>query len=613
MGSALARLTAALVVTAAVAGYALMHRGTAHADSLACEAPFRGFDFDTFELENYRVQYGQAIELAVAGKAVPAPYTLANGETIDVHYQGLESGPRTARVPENTALRIPPTVYKSIVWIESNYANANNAVPYGGVGPLLVSGDCGYGLGQITSGMGALGSDALEPGVPSARQAIIGTDYLFNLAEGVRILAGKWNGAPQTRPIAGNGDPAMLEDWYYAIWSYNGFAFSNHPLNPNLDPLRGGGTSAPVYHCGDPASPGYIPISGGLKYGYGSYTYPERVYGCMRYPPKTTAPVNAAADGPKFVIGDKAVVFGTGDCLTVRTAPGTNSPRIVPEPGGCIPDGSPVTITGGPQVAGAFTWWKATTPIGEGWMAEPFLAKLDTPPVVDPTNRMWAPQTFNMPNLAVPAVAAAFKPEAFNSCDDAGFSGGCPAMDFPTSVPDATPPIVPHADSTPAVDPSLAGVLLGDPRIAYSGPTSASLQLSASGATSVQVIVRNTGSGIAPFRIRSSAAWIVVRHPGDPPQRTLDGGVAIGAETDVVTAAPPRSPVRVAQKGYQSVLTVTIDPVAMPPGTSTGTLYIEPLLGSGSTFTMTISGLNTGTKPLPNHAVVPNVSGDGTR
>jgi hypothetical protein len=611
LGSALARLTAVGVVVAVAAGYALLHAQPSHADTLACEAPFRGFDFDTYELENYKVQYGQAIELAAAGKAVPAPYTLASGETIDVHYQGLESGPRSARTAENTALAVPPTVYKSIVWIESNYANANTVVPYGGVGPLLVSGDCGYGLGQITSGMGALGSDALEPGVPSARQAIIGTDFLFNLSEGVRILAGKWNGAPQTRPIAGNGDPSMLEDWYFAIWSYNGFAFSNHPLNPNLDPMRGGGTSAPVYHCGDPASPGYVPIAGGLKYGYGSYTYPERVYGCMRYPPKLASSVSAAADGPKFVIGDKAIVFGTGDCLTVRTAPGTNSPRIAPEPGGCLPDGSPVTITGGPQVAGAYTWWKATTSIGEGWMAEPFLAKLDTPPVVDPANRMWPPQTFNMPNLALPAIAEAFTPEAFTSCDGADFAGGCPAMDFPTTIADATPPIAPHHDTTPPVDVSLAGVFLGDPRLEYSGPTTASLQVSASGATSVQVTVMNTGRGIAPFRIRTSAGWLVARHPGDPPQRTLDGGVAIGTDMDVVTAAPPSSPVRVAKKGYQSVLTVTIDPAAMPPGTSTAVLYIEPLLGSGSTFTMSVSGLNTGTKPLAHRVVAPNVAGDG--
>ena len=600
-----------VVVAAVGAAYALAHYGTSRADTLACEAPFRGFDFDTYEFENYKVQYGQAIELAAAGKGLPAPYTLASGETIDVHYQGLESGPRGARLPENAALRIPPTIFKSIVWIESNWANANAKVPYGGVGPLLVSGDCGYGLGQITSGMGSLGSDALEPGVPSARQAIIGTQTLYNLAEGARILAGKWNGAPQTRPIAGNGDPAVLEDWYYAIWSYNGFAFSNHPLNPNLDPLRGGGTAAPVYHCGDPTAPGYVPVAGGVKFGYGSYTYPERVYGCMRFPPKSNTPVIAAANGPKFVVGDKVVVLGTGDCLTVRTAPGTSSPRIAPEPGGCVPDGTLVTITGGPQVSGAYTWWKGSTPIGEGWMAQDFLAKEDTPPVVDPANRMWPPQVFNMPNLALEAVANAFKPAAFTACEDADFGGGCPAMDFPTTIASASPPVTAHADTTAAVDPGLAGLFIGDPRVEYAGPNSASLQLSASGVTSVQVTVKNVGRGIAPFRIRSSAAWIVVRHPGDPPQRTLDGGVAIGSDMDVVTAAPPSSPVRVAQKGYTSVLTVTIDPAAMPPGISTGKLYIEPLLGGGSVFEMTITGTNKGTAPLPHKAVAPGLSGDG--
>ena len=36
--------------------------------------------------------------------------------------------------------------------------------------------------------------------------------------------------APEFRPIVGNRDPAVIEDWYYALWGYNGFAFKNHPL-----------------------------------------------------------------------------------------------------------------------------------------------------------------------------------------------------------------------------------------------------------------------------------------------------------------------------------------------------------------------------------------------
>lgn len=611
------------LVTVAAFSYALLHPGSSRADSLPCESPYHGFDFDTFELENYKTQYATAIELAAAGKAVPAPYTLSTGESIDVRYYGLKSGPRSVRLPETTARPIPPSIFKSIIWIESTWSNATGKVPYGGVGPLIVSGDCGYGLGQITSGMGHLGGDALEPGVPSARQAIIGTDFLFNLAEGARILAGKWNSAPAARPIAGQGDPAMLEDWYYAIWSYNGFAFSNHPLNPNLDPLRGGGTAAPVFHCNDPAAPGYQVLSGGgQKYQAGNYTYPERIYGCMRYPPKTTSSGATAAEaGPKFVAGDVAVVAGTGDCLVVHTAPGRNTPRIVPDPGGCIPDGSPVTILEGPQatsgaVAGNYTWWKVKTSIGAGWVAEDFLTKLGAPPApvpVDPANRLWPPQVFSMPNLAIEAVASAFKPQNYTACANSDTPlTDCAAMDFPTAIPAANPPVTPHPDTTSPVDPTQAAAFIRDPQIQYSGPASVSFDgATAASAASTQITVKNVGSGIAPFRIRTSADWIVVRHPGDPPVRTLDGGVAIGSETDVVTQAPSGTTPRVAQKGYQSVLLVTINPALMPPGTSVGKVWIEPLLGGGGVYVLNVTGTK-GTVIFPWKAVVPGISGDGS-
>jgi hypothetical protein len=123
--------------------------------------------------------------------------------------------------------------------------------------------------------------------------------------------------------------------------------------------------------------------------------------------------------------------------------------------------------------------------------------------------------------------------------------------------------------------------------------------------------MKNVGSGIAPFRIRTSADWIVVRHPGDPAVRTLDGGVAIGSETDVVTQAPSATLPRVAQKGYQSVLLITLNSALMPPGTSVGKVWIEPLLGGGSAYVVTVTGTK-GTVTYSYKAVVPGVSGDGS-
>ena len=640
MGSTLSRATLVSLLALVALAAAFVQPEETRADHLACHTPFRGFDFDTFEFEDYVTKYSQAIDLAVAGKAVPAPYALSSGETIDVSYQGLKKGPRASRAPEATAASIPPSVYKSIAWVESAYSawgNASGSVPFGGVGPTLLSTDCGYGIGQITSGMGhASAPPALEYGVPSARQAIIGTHPLFNIAEGVRILADKWNSAPKFRPIAGNGDPAALEDWYYAVWSYNGFAFSNHPLNPSRDPLRGA-----VWHCGDKTAPGYS------SFVRSDYTYPELVYGCLRYPPakpsavvtaQSNQEVTAAAVGGPFAVGDTVVVVGTGDCLNVRATPSGDQLA-------CVADGTLLEILGGPQVGiGANTFWNVRVKSGVstgdvGWSADQFLTKqtgtpsptpapspspspspspTPTPPTapptipsVNPANRYWLPQAFFMPDFGSPEVAAAFKPQHFLDCQENGFSGGCPAMDYPTTIPGRN--VIPHADTTPAVNPSLVSVFLGDPKLQYSGPTTLTLSVSSSGVASNGIVsVKNVGTWIAPFRVRTTADWIVVNQPGDA-TRTIDGSVAIGAETDVVTQQATATKPRLSVKGRDSVLVITVDPRLMPEGTSTGKVYIEPLLGGGGVFTVNVAATKgTATAPgFPFRNVLPGLASEG--
>ena len=594
----------------------------AEAQSLPCQSPNRGFDFDTYEANNYVTAYAQAIALAASGHGYIAPYTIESGETVDFSYPGLESGTGASRTAPNTALGIPASIYESIAWAESNWSNGGSSVPYGGVGPGLVSGDCGYGLAQITSGMGQFGSDAFAPGVPSARQTLIGTDYLANLAEGARILAGKWNSAPSVRPIAGNGDPSKLENWYYAIWSYNGFALQNHPLDPDLDPLRGGGSSVEaVYHCNDPSAPNYDATSTGQPaFGRGDFTYEEIVYGCMRYPPYLpgqTPPASQTAS-TTYQPGDAAVITG-GGCTNLRPQPSTSSTPIT-----CLASGTAVTVAGGPQTANGYTWWQVTTSDGKtGWVAGDFLAKAsgtgtpttpNPPALVSGSGRLWQPQLFSMPDFSVAAVAAAFQLSNFSACQAASFSGGCPAMNYPTDVPSAKQPYTTHSDTTPAVSASLLNTIIGSPSLSVSAPASISLGISSTGAVSMATItVSNVGTSIAPFRIRPSASWIVVSHPGDPAGRTMDGGVAIGSSTAVVTTPPRGSNPAVTQPGYQSVLQITLDPATTPSGSSTGTLIIEPLLGSGNVTTITINATNAAANetPLSHHLALPQVSSDG--
>ena len=583
---------------------------TAEADHYACHLPNRGWGFDTYEYEDYPVTYGELIDLAVRGLVAPQPYMVGD-ERIDVSFQGLETGPRGARLEADKSQSIPTSLYKAMAWIEAAYANAHRDVPWGGTGPVLTSIDCGYGLGQITTGMGHLAAPpALDVRVPSARQAAIGTHPVFNVAEGIRIFADKWNSAPELRPIAGNGDPSALEDWYYAVWSYNGFAFSNHPFNPNRNPLRGS-----VWHCGDPNAPGFS------SFVRSQYTYSEAVYGCLRYPPVPPGedyppPLTAEGEpvdqgGSKFVPGDAGVVSGVGTCLNMRSSPSTGAPVVT-----CMQDGTPVLVLGGPESGDGILWWNIQTGNNVGWSSDEFLAKVVAPDPeapVNPEGRMWTPQVFMMPAFAAPAVSAALAPSNYLSCQSGGFSGGCAAMDYPTTIPELG--IQTHVDTASLADPSRAAFFLSNPMMTVLGSRDITLTVTANRATAASITVRNSGTGIAPFRVRTSAAWLVVRKPNDPPGRVLDGGVALGPDMDVVVQKDPR----VSVSGMDSILEITVDVNALPPGTTQGTVIIDSLYGGGVPVTLTVRlGQSSGGGPTPSvptfpfKSVLPGIVSEGS-
>ena len=174
-----------------------------------------------------------------------------------------EKGPRSNRRAGDEAY-LPPKLFKAIGHIESNTAQADHSVYWGATGPTKVSFDCGHGIMHITSGM----TSPADGGWPSTEQSLVATHYLFNIARGAAILVNKWNAAPQVRPIVGNGDPRIVEDWYFAIWSYNGFASVNNPLN--YGPRSG-------FSCG--------PANDGFGHDRRNYPYQELVFGCASRPP----------------------------------------------------------------------------------------------------------------------------------------------------------------------------------------------------------------------------------------------------------------------------------------------------------------------------------------
>ena len=269
-------------------------------------SPLGPFDLQTYEAKDWRTTYGRTLELAgfnalfpeLPGFALPqlkigprsagssptpvspaptptpkptpsptpkpTPSPAAAPTPIPTATPTLSPAATPAPVPGNPY--IPPTLLKAIAWLESSWVQADWAVLYGEVGPALVSHDCGYGIMQVTTGMQNIS------GVPNLEQAMIGGHYAFNIARGARILADKWNLAPEYRPLVGERNPAILEDWYYAIWGYNGFAFKNHPLNPAYSAWP-----RVPYSCG--------PQDDGFGHDRSQYPYQELVLGCVARPP----------------------------------------------------------------------------------------------------------------------------------------------------------------------------------------------------------------------------------------------------------------------------------------------------------------------------------------
>lgn len=221
----------------------------------------------TYETTEDRRLYLDAMNLAAFDMLFPKDRFFSQ--------QHIEVGTRDNRRTQD--VYIPPTLLKSISWLESVTAQGAPALPFGAIGPALVSFDCGYGIAQVTSGMTAPLGEANQP---SDEQALVATHFAYNIGRGAAILVDKWNQAPEGRPIAGidtDSDPKIVENWYFAVWGYNGFTGpganrSNHPL----DPVYRSWPRTP-YSCG--------PANDGLGHNRTQYPYQELVYGCMAHPP----------------------------------------------------------------------------------------------------------------------------------------------------------------------------------------------------------------------------------------------------------------------------------------------------------------------------------------
>ena len=244
---------------ALIAGAALFLGIRAEPD-VAAACAFDPLRPTAYEADALRERYLLALDGAATNQLLPN----------DAYFRlpQVETGTRANRVDGPRTL--PVEVLRAVGWVESSLTMASRSTRFESIGPALVSFDCGHGVMQVTSGMTVpLGSGDR----PTDEQVAVATSYPHNIARGAVILASKWNDAPQLRPVVGTdtgGDPAIIENWYYAVWAYNGFTGpgskkSNHPLDPTLSWPR------PEYACDGTQS-------------RTRYPYQELVWGCMANP-----------------------------------------------------------------------------------------------------------------------------------------------------------------------------------------------------------------------------------------------------------------------------------------------------------------------------------------
>lgn len=200
---------------------------------------------------------------------------------------------------------VPPQVMLGILAQESNLWQAPGHVVPGVTGDPLIGNyygldrsaegdaawvidwseaDCGYGVAQVTDGMRRnLGSGGTYS---NSQQRAIALDFAANVAAGLAILQEKWNQTRAAGLVVNDGNPARIENWFFAVWAYNsgfypeehsnilsrngawGVGWANNPANPSYDPSRKPFHENPA-DAKDPQK----------------WPYPEKVMGFAAHPP----------------------------------------------------------------------------------------------------------------------------------------------------------------------------------------------------------------------------------------------------------------------------------------------------------------------------------------
>ena len=143
-----------------------------------------------------------AFAVLAAGAAAPA----AAGPYVNPSPAEIRAKLNAAAV----ARLIPPRILYGIAFQESTWRQFDADGD-----PLIGFDGKGIGIMQVTT---------IPLGVDVER---LKTDIDYNIAVGADILVAKWGYAPTVFPVIGAGDPRCYENWFFAVWAYNGWKAGN--------------------------------------------------------------------------------------------------------------------------------------------------------------------------------------------------------------------------------------------------------------------------------------------------------------------------------------------------------------------------------------------------
>jgi hypothetical protein len=210
--------------------------------------------------------------------------------------------------PAGTSNVVPAQVLLGVLAQESNLREASWHIVDGSSGNPLTStlgfyglngsgdpnsihtttADCGYGIGQITTGMRTVDTNTAG-GLTDLQQKAVAIDYATNIAAVASMLEQKWNELRAAGIVANDGDPQYIENWFFAVWDYNtglhantgsgpwGLGWLNNPANPVYPADRQPYLTAPLNDATHHDTIAYD----NAKHP-SDWSYPERIMGWAR-------------------------------------------------------------------------------------------------------------------------------------------------------------------------------------------------------------------------------------------------------------------------------------------------------------------------------------------